>query len=85
MQRCGKIAAGLEHYIQKKKKIEMPLGNKFNNSFRGFWERIPKENIDEKDKASLGFSLADLKQYLRQRLHDGVQQSPHSYCHLQEF
>lgn len=64
----------------------MPLGNKFNNSFRGFWERIPKENTeDEKDEASLGFSSAELEQYLRQRLHDSVQQSPHSYCHLQEF
>lgn len=86
MQICGEIAAGLEHYIPKKKKKEMPLGNKFSNSFRGFREGIPKERTeDEKDEASLGFSLAELEQYLRQRLHDGVQQSPHSHCHLQEF
>lgn len=86
MQICGKTAAVIEQYTHKHTQKEMPLGNEFNNSSRGFGKRIPKESTeDEEDEASLGLSLAELEQYLRQCLHDGVQQSPHSHCHLQEF
>lgn len=76
----GKTAAETQEYLPKK---EMPLGKKFDNSFSGMWEDAKGEYGEE--GASVEFPLVELVQYLRQRLHDSVQQSPHSHRHLQQF
>lgn len=61
-------------------KKEVPLGTRFNNSLRG-----DAKGEYRKEVVSVEFSLAELVQYLRQCLHDSVQQRSHSHRHLQEF